>query len=739
MSYYLIAIGLLLHTLYWGAGFAMAFMPSPWRRFWPVLAAPAGLTLQSLAVWTGAYANLRGTESYAWWAELIPAALLVFAFLRHDVRRHFRSDLARFGSLWLAMAGALVAIVTPLALAADFLTTISLGSCDAADYAAGARILEEFARSDRTGFLGLTEVVSVMSVDNFFDFWLELNHFTPSALIALNVTVFGREPYEITGLLTAVLLITSMPVVFWLARAVFRYDAGVSVWLALIYALSPITWYAVFQVAPAQLLAAQAIALLTWTGVALWRSDLGWRRGVAMSGVLATAYGLILGSYTFIVIVCLLPAAAYVGGMTIWNGRWRDLVRWTFLMFLPLAAAAIVFMPRVYALPERLMLFQMYDFGWRIPPLTPEGWLGMLRGPSLESFSLWVRVPLWMALAMLLIAALGRAARRHQESAYIAICLSVPPLVGYVYLTMRGYKLDNNSSYDAYKLFSVFYPGVLCAVCYWVTLGRRDGPVLVGWRAAMIVVVSAFMLNSAFVFSARLRSPPLMVTGDLLQLREVEGMPDINSLNVRFPDVWSRLWANAFLLRIPQYFYSATYEGRRSTSLRGEWDLNGGLIQIQLPGASAPSRSYFSLAPTRSPFFLRARETDGWYDIEKDARTGDRWRWTKEAPTIVVENPHRYPVLTTWHFIEVSSLDGRDFEMNVAGKSVGRTVWVGVKPRDIVVSNVNIPPGETPVQFKTSAPLGRAQNSDKRLLGFRIHGIMIESQDETVAVTLPSR
>lgn len=96
-------------------------------------------------------------------------------------------------------------------------------------------------------------------------------------------------------------------------------------------------------------------------------------------------------------------------------------------------------------------------------------------------------------------------------------------------------------------------------------------------------------------------------------------------------------------------------------------------------------------------------------------------------------------MLTTWHFIEVSSLDGRDFEMNVAGKSVGRTVWVGVKPRDIVVSNVNIPPGETPVQFKTSAPLGRAQNSDKRLLGFRIHGIMIESQDETVAVTLPSR
>ena len=119
--------------------------------------------------------------------------------------------------------------------------------------------------------MGLTEVVTVNSVDNFFDFWMRLNHFTPSALIALNASILGREVYEITGLLTAVLLVLSMPGVFWLARAVLHYRASLSVWLALIYGLSPVTWYAVFHVAPAQLLAAQAIALITWSGVALWR------------------------------------------------------------------------------------------------------------------------------------------------------------------------------------------------------------------------------------------------------------------------------------------------------------------------------------------------------------------------------------------------------------------------------------------------------------------------------------
>ena len=271
MLYYVVAGGLLLHALYWGAGFAMTIMPRPWHRFWPVLAAPAGLTLQSLVVWTAAYANLPGTNSYAWLAEIIPAALLLAALRQLESRRQFFPDLARFGGLWLAMAAVLITVVTPFARAADYLTTISLGSCDAADYAAGARVLMEFARSDRTGFLGLTEVVSVMSVDNFFDFWLLLNHFTPSALIALNASIFGREAVRNHGTYNR-----NAPGTFHACRFLARagsssLSTSVSLWIALIYGLSPVTWYAVFHVAPAQLLAAQAIALITWAGLALWQ------------------------------------------------------------------------------------------------------------------------------------------------------------------------------------------------------------------------------------------------------------------------------------------------------------------------------------------------------------------------------------------------------------------------------------------------------------------------------------
>src|SRR5580658_2203168 len=77
---YLVALGVLLHVFIWGAGLAALAMPQPWKRFWPVLAAPAGLALQSLTVWAGAHTRLPGAESYAWPCELVPLLLLFLAF-----------------------------------------------------------------------------------------------------------------------------------------------------------------------------------------------------------------------------------------------------------------------------------------------------------------------------------------------------------------------------------------------------------------------------------------------------------------------------------------------------------------------------------------------------------------------------------------------------------------------------------------------------------------------------------
>ena len=74
------------------------------------------------------------------------------------------------------------------------------------------------------------------------------------------------------------------------------------------------------------------------------------------------------------------------------EGRWPKFVRWTFLMFLPLVATGLVLFARVAGLPERLMILRTNDIGWRIPALSPEGWLGMVPGAGLDGFSVGTRV-----------------------------------------------------------------------------------------------------------------------------------------------------------------------------------------------------------------------------------------------------------------------------------------------------------------------------------------------------------
>ena len=731
MFFFLVAFGLLLHVWLWGGGLAILMMPRPWSRFGPLLMAPVGMALQSLVVWGAAYANLPGTNGYAWWSESIPVLIGICALRRRSIAAVW-ADLRRFGGLWLLVGLCLCALVVPLARASRGLTTMSLGSCDAADYAAGARVFMEFTHSDRGGFLGLTEVVRVMSVDNFFDFWLRLNHFTPSALIALNGTILDCQPYELTSLMTAVLLVSSVPVVFLLARSTLNYGASTSLWIAGLYGISPITWYAVFQVAMGQLLAAQAIALLTWAGVALWRADLSRRRGTAMAGVLVVCYALLLGAYNFILVVCLVPAITWVGGVALWRGEWRRFGQWLLWMCLPAVAAGLIFAERVAGLAERFRLFQSYDFGWRIPPLSPEGWLGLVATTDLDPLQGLPRTLLASLVVAMTAYALARRAKHRRREVYAALCLSVPVLIGYGYLNFRGARLGTNASYDAYKLFSVFYPGILVVMCYWITLRSAQSKILRGLSCVAVAGITGFHLRTAHRFAERMETPPLIVSRELLQIRKIEAMPEVTSLNLRIPDMWSRLWANSFLLRKPQYFYWHTYEGRKDTPLRGEWDLNGGLTQVQLPGAATRRiNSQFSVVDTRTPHFMRARivANEGWYELERQARATQRWRWTGARAQIHLENPQDHALRVTCRFTNIRTLVDRDFQVWL-GDRLLRTVQVHNELNAFRVTRIVVPPGASVLEIRTGTPLTSPGGGDNRMLGFRIFGVDFEVLDD---------
>lgn len=726
MIHFAVAFALLLHVFLWGLGLARLTMPRRWRRFWPVLVFPAGFALQSLVVWLGAHAGLPGTNSYAWPAELIPLALLVWALWRSGMGP-FRKDVVRFGLVWATTGGVLVLLVLPLAFASRGLTTVSLGSCDAADYAAGARVFMEFAHSDRSGFLGLTEVVGVMSADNFFDFWLRLNHFTPSALMALNGSVLACAPHELASLLTMAIVAASVPVVFWSSRALFGYSGAASLVIAAVYGISPIAWYSVAQVSPAPLLAANAVALLTWAAVAAWNGLLTWRRGAQFAAVLAIAYVLLLGSYNFILLVSLVPAVAYAGSRALASGGFARLARWVLIVIAPLAVTGVLFWDRVAGLLERFVLFQTYDFGWRIPALTPEGWLGMVAGGDLRA---WGWLGLRWVLAALVVAALAWSVavglRTYTRRLWIVASVVLPVLAGYAFLEIRGMLLNTNASYDAFKLFAVFYVLLLPAFCWWITL--RWSSHLLGWFAvaAIAVVVVGFNLVACGMFIFKLSRPPLIVDGELRQIRKVEAMPDVRSVNVLLPDMWSRLWANAFLLRKPQYFATHTYEGRLNTPLRGEWDLTSALVRGGSTGpGSRQIAAHLWLLDARQPAYVRVALGDGWYDPEQ-LSGGDRWCWSRGDATLRIDNPERRAVIARV-VLDARSIGPRQLTLTAPGMPPTRPQTLREDRGRLVFDNVVIPAGRSSLRLGVGQ--GRSHASgDSRPLGICVFSVVVETR-----------
>jgi hypothetical protein len=206
----------------------------------------------------------------------------------------------------------------------------------------------------------------------------------------------------------------------------------------------------------------------------------------------------------------------------------------------------------------------------------------------------------------------------------------------------------------------------------------------------------------------------------------VEGMPEIKSVNVLVPDFWPRLWANALMLRKPQYFLTHTYEGRMNTPLRGEWDFNGGILQVKVPGGDDEViNRRFSLIRTSSPSFVRASLGEGWYGTELlRGRQTQLWNWTKGDAALELENPQDHPLKVVLHFM-ARSLIPRDMQIWVGGIQL-RTVRVDTELNPVRVPTIYIPPGKVTVWLRSSLPPTRASAHDQRLLGFAAYSIVVD-------------
>lgn len=727
MIWYGMGVLLILHAFLWGWGMTLLILPGRWRRFWPAFCAPVGLALQSALVWAATHTSLPGTDSYARASLVLPVALAVAALIVRGPADAGRllAQLRRWWMLALVMACSLTLQTYPFTKPPAMLTSIAMTSCDAADYAVGARVLKEFAHGERTGYLGVAEPAGQLGVNNFYDFWLRINHFSPSALIAQNASVFNRPPYELVTLFGIVLVTLQLPGVFWLARSGFRFGQLASLAVTFIYGVSPSVLYAVYQVALGQLLAAPAIALLTWVGVQAFRGTCGWRRLAGYSGLILTGNWLVLGSYNFFMVFAYVPLLTYVGLITLIRGRWSRAARWAAFVGTNAVVCGALAPERVISVARRFLLFNKTPFGWPIAGFYPSGWFGAFKDFRLNPTDNWeLSVAGYVGLGAV-AAAMVWQKRRDAKVGWLAAACTLPVLAGYWWLLREDHLMHDNSSYDAYKLFAVFYPGILISLCLWVqAAGRATMAVRVG---ATVLWAALFAVNiySDRFFNDEIRYHGIRVDRPLREMARVETLPEVHSINVRLTRYWDRLWSNYFLLRKPQFFSLPTYEGRPVTAPLGQWDLEE--CPTLLPSHPSGEKNLmepnirYRLLDHRANHSLIVGLDTGWYELESVGN--ESWHWSKGASQIAVENPNPDDVKGVLS-MALLSVNSRTLRLCTGD----HCWWQGIIPAGhSVVTDVKITarPGTTLLMLDSpDAP--EYLPGDTRPLTFAVYSLQIE-------------
>ncbi len=725
MLYYLTAAALVLHAYFWGAGLSWLALPRPWRPFWWVFAPGFGLALQSAVVWVGAHTSAAGTDSYAAASELLPLGLIglawkwqgggrTLALLRH-------AQAARAVAVMMVLAGWM--LLWPMAQRGGWtLTTSSLGSCDHADYAAGARVFQEFSKDDRTGYLGLPEVTRVRSSEYFFDYFVRQNHFTPSALIAHSGAVFGLRPHQLVSVTSAVLLLLNLPAALFLARAMAGLRGAALLAVGALYALSPLGAYGVHHGALGQMLAAQGIALLTLTAYGAGRA-----RGPAGAWshlpLALTAVWLLAGSYNFILAIAFAPAAAWLLSLCGLRRDWRPSFRVAMVLAAALVICALVFWGRFAGIADRFALFKQYNFGWPIPLLLPDGWLGIGRDRELAGWPGPRQIAFSAAVVALFIAGLLSLGRRDPSRGLAALALVVPIVAGWTILAWES-RERANAGYDAYKLIVVFAPGLLAGLLGWTAwLADRRRPVR-GLATALVVSLVVANVGASGEFRRVMANPPLRVDGTLLQVARLEREPSVDSVNMRIDQFWSRLWANALLLRKPQYFLTHTYEARLNTPLRGEWDLSDSLLR----SVPESEEDFIDLNPSfhavrvGSAGRILLEHAGGWHERESLAQ--QRWRWCDNGAAIQLTNSSSAPIGVELD-LRLQAVRPRRLDLQLNGETVGH--WdLDREPWRIQTGRITLPPGVSRLVFGSISPSVQLPN-DSRHLSFALYGLEIRA------------
>ena len=139
-----------------------------------------------------------------------------------------------------------------------------------------------------------------------------------------------------------------------------------------------------------------------------------------------------------------------------------------------------------------------------------------------------------------------------------------------------------------------------------------------------------------------------------------------------------------------------------------------------------PPAEYQVVNPPSSAAAFGVRFSRGWSDMEWNEKEGWRWAAQQEAD-VRITNPTPQPLEAGLSFA-VESINSRNLEVS----ALGRCIWAGAVsgvPRPVHTAVFLLPPGTTPVSFRTSRPPASSGPPDDRLLSFRLQNLEIRLKE----------
>jgi hypothetical protein len=280
-------------------------------------------------------------------------------------------------------------------------------------------------------------------------------------------------------------------------------------------------------------------------------------------------------------------------------------------------------------------------------------------------------------------------------------------------------------------------------------IGHGDdlGPRNFAWPFAGLMNKLQDTLSSAL---AERHSPfPTVTKFDALVLVGLLAQFSFFAVRVRWRDPWWRVGASFALLMV--FLGDAVWENYPSAAARvllpmtlafnvsvprrGLWPVllvAGNLgVFASVDLLKPPGRESYVV---EGPKELRINPADGraveavfgpknWWKPEKSR--WDYFRWSMGESTVTLHNPHPFGIVADVNF-SLRSVDRRGAIVSLEGKVVWQNILEPAEVTPVTLSNVNLPPGDTVLDFRSDRPAAYPGNKDRRRLAFMVRDLEID-------------